>query len=116
VAFALVMQKEARSSPSIITQGKRHARRNMFIAAVCVLIVGFIFLAPIIPLGVYGAQSNLPHQVNVQATHAVCHDTGCPALLTPEGQSYVSISYALFGVGEYLFVDAHTYYIWAFVR
>ncbi|MGH2638553.1 MAG: hypothetical protein ACRDF4_04630, partial [Rhabdochlamydiaceae bacterium] len=74
-----------------ITLRKGFARRNVLIAAVCVLIVAFIFLAPIVPLGGNHAQSNLPHQVNVQAIRAICHDTGCPALLTTEGQSYVLI-------------------------
>lgn len=108
------MQKEGQPSETITTR-KGHARRNVVIVVAIVLMVSFIFFAPIVPQGGYGPQSNLPHQVSVQAMHVICHDTACPALLTPEGQSYVSVSYALFGVGEYLFVLAHTHYIWAFV-
>ncbi|MGA2875330.1 MAG: hypothetical protein ABSE82_07300 [Nitrososphaerales archaeon] len=108
------MQKEGQPSETITTR-KGHARRNVVIVTAIVLMVSFIFLAPIVPLGGYGVQSNLPHQISVQAIRAICHDTGCPALLTPEGPSYVSVSYALFGVGEYLFVD-QTLHIWAFMR
>ena len=109
------MEKAGQTLFGITTQVKSHLGRNVLIVAVVVLITAFIFLAPIVPLGGYGVQSNLPHQISVQAIRAICHDTGCPALLTPEGPSYVSVSYVFFGVGEYLFVD-QTLHIWAFVR
>jgi hypothetical protein len=79
-----------------------------------------VFLAPIIPLGSYGVHYpdsrspsyyRLPNQIFI---HTGCYDTGCP-IPTLEGQSYVSISYWVSGIGEYLFLNEHVNYIWAFV-
>ena len=65
-----------------------------------VVLLAISLFAPIVPLGGYGVHHNLPQQVFV---HTTCYHTFCP-IVSIEGQSMVSISYALFGVGEYLFV------------
>jgi len=64
-----------------------------------------------LPIGGYGVHRDLPRSVFVQTG---CYNTGCP-LATLVGQSYVSVSFAQFGVGESLFVNEHVLYIWAFV-
>ncbi len=112
--ISLAMQVGSRSLESTnesnsnrITSRKRNIRRVLAISN-CLAVVLIFYLVPIAPLGTYGAHSNLPNQIVVRD---ICHDTlGCPVGLAPIGQSYVSPSYYLFGVGEYLFVNAHTSY------
>lgn len=72
------------------------------ISSILVAFVVFSLFVPVIPSGGYGPDHKLPNQIFVQTR---CYDTGCP-IVTTTGQSWVSISYALFGVGEYPFVNA----------
>lgn len=88
-------------------------RRNKVALGLIVVAAFFLFsfLVPVIPTGGYGPQFNLPQQIFVQTR---CYGTMCPVIAIT-GQCWESITYGLFGVGEYLFVNAHTFYYWAFI-
>jgi hypothetical protein len=90
---------------------KRNTKTVVVIVASVVMLI--FFLAPIVPLGGYGAHYDLPQEVFI---HTACFGrSGCP-IDAIEGQSYVSISFSLLRIGEYLFVNTHVpFYIWAFV-
>lgn len=98
------------------------ARRSIYpIVTICAAAaILFVFVVPVIPQGGYALhypdsrstpEYRLPHSVFAQT---VCAHTLCP-IASLYGQSYVSISYSGFGIGGYMFIEAHQLYIWSFI-
>ena len=85
----------------------RDVKRNAIIAFGIVLAVLFVLLAPVFQLTSYGV-----HPIESVPVNTRCYSPCDLQLVT--GQSYGSISYSVFGIGEYLFVQQHVHYILGF--
>jgi hypothetical protein len=100
--------------------------KKVLAMGIVAIFIALLFFTPLVPLGDYrmhypppsvnptypnDAEYGLPLPVFEQT---VCAHTLCP-IFTLYGQSYVSISYSYFGIGEYLFIEAHQRYCWAFI-